>query len=510
MPTYLLAHDLGTTGNKATLFDADGRMLASAFAPYPTTHLRPGWTEHDPEDWWNAVCTSSRQLLAQVPEARHSLAAVGFSAIMNGCLMVTAAGEPLRPALIHADIRSAAQCRRIAREIGDDRVCDLTGSRPAPYFTLGKLAWLRDNEPDTMRNARWCVQTKDYIAGRLTGVWGITDRSDASLTGSFDMERGEWSAELAEAAGFPVSLLPEVRHSAAIVGKVTRDAAEATGLPEGTPVVVGGGDGACATAGAGAVLPGDAYHYLGGTSWIAAVTPEYRKDPSRRLSAFCCLDPNQFTVYGTVQSAGSSVDWFRGAIGPGELRDGESEYDALERVAASAPPGSSGLLFLPYLAGERSPIWDADARGVFFGLSTAHGRADLARAVFEGVAFALGSNLSALEDMGLAPRTVRVLGGGMRSSLWRGIFAAVYNRPLLLMERLTEATSCGAAMAAGVGVALYPDYVSAASRFAPTTEEEHPDPDSADRYARMSAFFRSLYPVLAARFAELADLTTGS
>lgn len=503
MPTYLIAHDLGTTGDKATLFDAEGHLLASAFALYATSYPHPGWAEHDPEDWWNAVCVSSRQLLAQIPEARSDLAAVGFSGMMNGCLPVDAEGQALRPAMIHADIRSVAQCERIGREVGEEHTYFLTGNRLAPYFTLGKLAWLAENEPETLTRARWCVQTKDYIIGRLTGVWGLTDRSDAALYGCFDMANGVWAEELVRAAGFSVALLPEARPSATIVGRVTPEAASATGLPVGLPVALGGGDGACATAGAGAVNPGDAYHYLGGTSWVAAVTPDYRPDPARRVSVFCGLEPSQFVVYGTVQSAGSSVDWFREAIGVGTLAEHEDEYAALERLAASAPPGSNGLFFLPYLAGERSPIWDAKARGVYFGLTTAHRRAELARAVFEGVAFALGGNLAVLEELGLAPQTVRVLGGGMRSPLWRQIFAAVYNRPLRLLERLSEATSCGAAMATAVALGLYSDYSSAASHFAPLSGEEHPDPATAAVYTRATAFFRTLYPALADRFSAL-------
>jgi xylulokinase len=340
----------------------------------------------------------------------------------------------------------------------------------------------------------------------MTGVWGVTDRSDASLTGCFDLAGGVWAEELIRAGGFPPRLLPEVRPSARIVGRVSREGAAATGLPVGLPVVLGGGDGACATAGAGAVAPGDAYHYLGGTSWVAAVTDRYRPDPTRRVSVFCGLDPAQYVVYGTVQSAGSSVDWFRSAIGVGEIRPGEDEFAALERLAASAPPGSSGLFFLPYLMGERSPIWDAHARGVYFGLSCAHTRADLARAVFEGVAFALGSNLAALEELGLASDHIRALGGGMRMPLWRRIFAAVYNRPLRLLERLSEATSCGAAMAAAVGIGLYPDYTTAAPLFAPPGEEETPDPETAALYARAVPLFQTLYPALADRFAALSEL----
>ncbi len=504
---YILAHDLGTTGDKATLFDALGRVVGSAFAAYPTRFPRPGWAEQDPEDWWQAVCGSTRQILAEVPAAGDRLAVVSFSAMMNGCLLVDAEGEALHSAIIHADTRSAAQSERIAAEVGEERAYLLTGNRVAPYFTLEKLAWLAEHKPELARKARWCVQTKDYIQGRLTGVWGVTDRSDASLTGCFDMARGTWSEEMASAAGVHVSLMPEVRASSSITGTVTPEAARATGLRAGLPVVLGGGDGACATAGAGAVSPGDAYHYLGGTSWVAAVTEGYLPDPQRRLSVFCGLDPEQYVLYGTVQSAGSSVDWFREAIGIGELEEGEDEYTALERLAASAPPGSHGLYFLPYLAGERSPIWDAQARGVYFGLTSAHTRACLARAVFEGVAYALNSNVAALADLGLAPDVVRVLGGGMRSPLWRSIFASVYGRPVRLLERLAEATSCGAAMAAAVGVGLSPDLRAAATLFAPLGEEEQPDLEAAAVYARGFAFYQSLYPALAERFAALSDTT---
>ncbi|HLK57312.1 MAG TPA: FGGY-family carbohydrate kinase, partial [Chthonomonadaceae bacterium] len=212
-----------------------------------------------------------------------------------------------------------------------------------------------------------------------------------------------------------------------------------------------------------------------------------------------------YVVYGTVQTASGSVDWFRNAIGVGEKEEGEDEFAALERLAASAPPGSRGLFFLPYLQGERSPIWDANARGVYFGLTAAHGRAELVRSVMEGVAYALGSNLAVLEELGLAPARIRVLGGGMRYALWRSIFSAVYNRPLHLLERLSEATSCGAAMAAGVGIGLYPDYATAAIAFDPLGEVEQPDPEASAVYTRGSAFFRTLYPAFAARFAALAE-----
>ncbi|HLJ55250.1 MAG TPA: FGGY family carbohydrate kinase, partial [Chthonomonadaceae bacterium] len=484
---------------------------ASAFAAYATTYPRPGWAEQDPEAWWQSVCRSTRQILAENPEAAARLAAIGFSAMMNGCLLVDGAGRPLRPAIIHADVRSAAQSERIAAVVGEERAYRITGNRVAPYFTLEKLAWLADHDPDALRRARWCVQTKDYVEGRLTGVWGVTDPSDASLTGAFDMEHGAWSGEMLDAASIRAGLLPEVRPSMSVIGAVSEDAARETGLRAGLPVVLGGGDGACATAGAGVVTAGDAYHYLGGTSWVAAICGAYRPDPERRLSLFCALDPERFVLYGTVQSAGSSVDWLRQAIGTGSPEtDAEESHAALERLAASAPPGSHGLFFLPYLAGERSPIWDSAARGAFIGLTAAHTRADLARAVFEGVAYALNSNLTALASAADVLGPIRALGGGMRMAVWRSILSAVYNRPLRPLQRLAEATACGAAMAAATAIGLCPNLADAAERFAPLGDEEVPDRAAAAVYARGFTFYQSLYPALADRFAALAALRNHS
>jgi xylulokinase len=503
MSDYLLAHDVGTTGNKATLFDAEGRLVAAAAAPYATRYPRPGWAEQNPEEWWRAVCASTRRLVAQNPEAPARIAAVGFSAMMNGCVPVTDEGRVVRPALIHADIRSRAQCERIAGEIGAQRAYEISGNRLAPYFTLGKLAWLAENEPKSLRAARWCLQAKDFLAGRLTGVFGLTDPSDASLTGLCDIRRCRWSEELVEAGRFDARLLPDIVPSTTVVGRVTAEAAAKTGLRAGTPVVLGGGDGAGATVGAGALSPGEAYHYLGGTSWIATVAPEYTPDPQARVSTLCSLVPGQYVNYGTVQSAGSSIEWFLQTVGVGQ--SAADRYMAMEALAAGSPPGARGLFFLPYLQGERAPIWNTDARGVFFGLSSAHTRADLARAVYEGVAFALGGILDIFGELGLAPEQVRVLGGGMRCALWRQVFAAVYARPLLVMERLSEATACGAAVAAGVGVGVLQDW-EAGRLFAPAAQTETPDRRWAVLYARAKPFFGSLYPALAERFSALADL----
>ena len=509
MAEYLLAHDLGTTGDKATLFDLTGGIIASVFEPYPTNYPKPGWAEQHPADWWHAVCLSSRRLLDLVPAAKQQLRGVGFSAMMNGCLLIDAAGEVIRPALIHADTRSTDQCLRIEREIGEIEAYRITGNRIAPYFTLSKLAWLIQNEPENAARARWCVQTKDYIGARLTGNWGVTDYSDASLTGFYDINARSWHSDIIRFMAIPQQLLAEVRESSSILGYITGGAADQTGLPAGLPVVVGGGDGACATAGAGAVNAGDTYHYLGGTSWVAGVTPGFQPDPKRRVSAFITLDPGKCVLYGTVQSAGSSVDWVRTILTAPDRAGETSSFEDIEELASKSPVGSRGLYFLPYLAGERSPIWDASARGAFFGLMQAHDRSDMARSVFEGVAYALGSNLQVLEELGMAKENaLKVLGGGMRSALWRSILAAVYQRPLQLLENLSEATSCGAAMATAVGIGAYTDYAAAAIHFARIAETELPDPQAINSYRKGAEFFCSLYPSMAERFAALNEMTS--
>ncbi|MGC8666940.1 MAG: xylulokinase [Chthonomonadales bacterium] len=499
MANLLLAHDLGTTGNKAVLFHDDGRILASAFRPYATQRPHVGWAEQNPLHWWNAVCETTQEIFHQHPEARNSVAAVSFSAIMNGCLLVDRHGDPVGPAIIHADVRSEAECRAIAHLLGARRLYEATGHQPSPHYTLGKLAWILRNEPHAVRRAEWCLQAKDYLAGRFTGVYGFTDPSDAALTGMYDLRAGTWLADALQAASIPPRILPQVVASATVVGTVTQEAAAATGLASGTPVVLGGGDGACATVGAGCVQPGDAYHYVGGTSWIASVAADWVPHPLGHVTAFPSLVPNQIVRYVTVQSAGSCIEWALDLLGIAGTSS--SRYSSLEELADTAVPGSRDLYFLPYLEGARAPVWDANARGAFIGLTAAHTRAEVARSVYEGVALALAA---ALEDLSIPGEVVlRALGGGMRSRLWREIFSAVYRRRLHVLERLSEATACGAAVAAGIGVGLLPSWEEA-RRFAPIAFSTEPDARTADVYRSAALFFRTLYPSLAPHFAQLA------
>ncbi len=506
MSIFILAHDLGTTGNKATLFAADtGAAVASVFEPYDTAYPQPTWAEQDPADWRRAVIQGTQRVLAAAEERTSAfrpadIAAVSFSGMMNGALPVDAAGEPLRPAIIWADQRASAEAELLAHRCGAERVYRITGNRATPSCTAAKLLWLQRHQPAVYAATRYFLQTKDYAAFLLTGEIA-TDASDASNTNLFDLEARAWAADMVEAAGLDAAKLPPIYPSSAVIGHVTREAAQLTGLASGTPVVIGGGDGACATVGAGAIRPGDAYTYIGSSAWMAVVAQRPLFDPQMRTFNLAHLDPALYFPLGAMQAAGGALDWFERLL-RGEAQEGGGTplpplYDELAEAAAAVPPGAHGLLFLPYLMGERSPYWDAGARGAFIGLSMAHGRPELARAVLEGVALNLRLILEALQSQGAAIPAMRLIGGGARLSLWRQILADVLGLPILLPDLLAEATSLGAAIAGGVGVGVYPDF-SVAQRFVRTHLGEQPDPVRHEQYVALLPRFGAAYRALAA------------
>ena len=499
---FILAHDLGTTGNKATLFDVDGSMVASTLATYPTAYPQPNWAEQDPADWQAAVFGSTRRLLAESNINPDQIAVVSFSGHMQGALAVDAQGIPLRPAIIWADQRATAQADFIARRWGYDEVYRLTGNRVSPAYTVAKILWLKENQPDLYRRTHKILQPKDYAAFLLTGVFA-TDYSDASLAQLLDLGQRHYAAEFLERLGISFALLPDLHPSAAVIGQVTPQAAEATGLRAGTPVVIGGGDGACATVGAGSIQPGDVYNYLGSSSWVGLSTDRPVLDPQQRTFNFCHLDPNLYCAIGTMQTAGGAFDWFERLL-RAETQN-EPDYRSLDAAAQAVPPGANGLLFLPYLLGERSPHWNPHARAAFVGLAMPNGRAELSRAVLEGVAFNLRHILDILRGQGVAVEAMRLIGGGGNSALWRQILADVYNLPILRVSLSAEATALGAAIAGGVGVGLYPDY-GVAKALIPVTAAEQPNPASRARYEALYELFKASYVALEPIYEQLANL----
>jgi xylulokinase len=502
---YLLAHDLGTTGNKATLFDAEGGVVtASTFEPYPTYYPQAGWAEQDAADWERAIWESTRRLIAQAGIRPGDVAAVSFSGTMTGALLVDRDGVPVGRSIIWADQRATAETDFIGSVCGADAIYRLTGQRLSPTYTAPKVMWIKDHLPAAYARAWKVLQAKDYAAFLLTGVFA-TDYSDASSTLLFDLTRRRWVPELIAALGLNGDLLPDVLASTDIVGRVTPAAAALSGLTAGTPVVMGGGDGACATVGACSVREGETYANLGSSSWIAVTTRQPILDPQQRTFTLMHLMPGFCFSLGTMQAAGSSYVWLERLLNP--AGHGQT-LAALDAMAAGVPPGAGGLMFLPYLMGERSPYWNPLARGAFVGLAMPHGQAEAARAVLEGVALNLRLILDALRSQAVQIGRLLLIGGGARSPVWRQILADVLELPVWLPGLTTEATALGAVVAAGVGVGLFEDF-SVVDRLITVREAERPDPARCRRYAALLEPFQQAYAALEPVFAELASLSAG-
>ena len=508
MARFVLAHDLGTTGNKASLYDADGALLASAFAAYDTSYAQQGWAEQDPEAWWSAMCASTQELLAKARIPAREVAAVSFSGQMMGCVPLDTHARPLRNAIIWADQRSLDQERWLAERITPDEVYRITGHRLSASYSLAKMLWLRDHEPDTYRDAHAFVNAKDAIVARLTGAF-VTDHSDASGTNLMDLEGLRYSDAIVQAAEIDERKLPTLCASTDVVGEVLSGVAEEVGLAPGVSVVMGGGDGCCAALGAGIWQDRGAYNYVGSSSWIALATKRPVLDPDQRTFTWAHVVPGLYSPCGTMQAAGASYAWARDHLGEREVaaaeRDGGSAYELLNALAATSPAGARGLVYLPYLLGERSPRWNPNARGAFVGLTMRHGRADMVRAVLEGVTMNLAVILHALTRQGIAIERIRLIGGGAAGRFWNQVMADVYGVPVDRLTHLEAATSMGAAVVGGVGVGLYPGF-EVIDSMNPVSERFAPDPASRAVYDRTMPAFEEAYASLVPVFDRLAEL----
>ncbi len=507
MPNYILAHDLGTTGDKATLYDREGRLAGRAFQAYDTEYAQTGWAEQDVEDWWRAVCGSTRQLLQQTRVPGGEVACIVFSGQMMGCVPLDQQARPLRKAIIWADQRAVAQERWIGERVPPEEVYGITGHRLSASYSLPKILWLRDNQPDIYRAAYKFVQAKDAVVARLSGVF-VTDPSDASGMNLYNLEQGAWSERIIEATGLNPAQLPELRQSIEVVGEVLPAVADEVGLPAGTPVVIGGGDGACAAAGAGVVEAGAAYNYVGASSWIALATEKPIYDPDYKTFTFGHVVPGMVMPTGTMQAAGASYQWTRDQLAAGEIQAAESlkvsPYELMNLQAAKSPVGARGLLFLPYLLGERSPRWNPRARGAFIGLTIRHTRADMMRAVLEGITMNLRVILDAFRAQGAQIEAMRLIGGGAQGRFWNQLMADLYGLPVHRLTILEEATSMGAALTGGVGVGLYPDF-SLGERMNPVAEVIEPDPAAQAAYEQRYPIFEAAYQALVPVYELLAE-----
>jgi xylulokinase len=498
MKSYILAHDLGTTGNKAALYDREGALVGSAFYGYETEYAHTGWAEQSPEDWWQAVCASTRKLLQQTAVGADEVACIVFSGQMMGCVPLDRRARPLRKAIIWADQRSVEQERWVGKRIAAADVYRITGHRLSASYSLCKILWLRDHEPDIYRETYKFAHAKDAMVARLTGAF-VTEPSDASGMNLYALEQGKWSAEIVEAAELDAAQLPELHQSIDVVGAVLPAVADEVGVAAGTPVVIGGGDGACAAAGAGVIGEGSAYNYVGASSWIALAAPKPIYDPNYKTFTFGHVVPGMVMPTGTMQAAGASYQWTRDQLCPLEAQAaqtlGISPYELMNVKAENSPVGAKALIFLPYLMGERSPRWNPRARGAFIGLTIRHTRADIVRAVLEGVTMNLRVILDAFTSQGAQIEAMRLIGGGARGRFWNRIMADVYGMPVHRLAILEEATSMGAALVGGVGVGLYPGF-SMIETMNQVAEVIEPDPAAHAAYEQIYPIFEAAYQAL--------------
>jgi xylulokinase len=510
MGEALLGIDIGTTNAKAALFDTSGALLGEAQQEYATTYPRPRWVEQTPQDWWDATVTILRSLLDTSPVGPGDIAAIGVSSQAPTALPVDGQGTALRPALIWMDRRSEAQCVRLRQTVGADRLMAINGNRIDPYFGAPKILWLLENEPDVVERTRFFLQANGYINFKLTGRFTI-DASHASLVQCYDMALGDWSDDLCASMEIPLSKLPPVLPCTEVIGEVNAEAARATGLLEGTPVVAGAVDGVAAALEAGVIASGEAVEMTGTSTVLLVCVEEPPRQPA--LIALAHAVPGAYLLVGAMVSTGAALRWFRDELGAAEVQAARSAdcnaFEIMSEEAGKVSPGAGGLLFLPYMMGERSPIWNTDARGVLFGLSLATSRAQIIRALMEGAAYGLRHNVEAAQETGVHIDRLRSVGGGSRSAVWSQIKADILGVPIKVPQTSIGA-SLGDALLAGVGVGVYPDVVAAARSVSRVATHYRPQDAVRAYYDGMYRLYRQLYVENERLFAELAQSSSHS
>lgn len=467
-------------------------MISSATADHePFASPQIGWAEQHPDDWWRACGLAVRKALATAHLGGEDVACVGFSGQMHGAVMLDEGIKVVRPALIWCDVRTEPQCREITEKIGADRLIQLTSNPALPNFTLTKFLWVREHEPENWKRVRYVMLPKDYVRMRLSGDRAI-DMADASGTLLLDVAQRRWSHEVIEAMEFDERLLPPLYESPDVCGAISAEGAAATGLKSGTPVVAGAGDQAAGATGMGIVLPGAVSATIGTSGVVFAATDRPALDPKGRLHTFCHAIPGRWHVMGVTQAAGLSLRWFRDQFGTG-TDDGRNPYERLIEEAAKTKPGSDGLIWIPYLMGERTPHLDPNARAAFIGLTASHMRGHLVRAILEGVAFSLRDTFTIFEEMKVPVSRIRLGGGGARSPLWRQIQADVYRHDVEVVQA-EEGAAYGAAILAGVGVGMWPSVDAACAAVVRVAETIAVRPKVAEIMNDAYSAFRRAYP----------------
>jgi xylulokinase len=508
---FNLGIDVGTGGTRALVLDQDGRVAGSATEEHvPFASPRVGWAEQHPEDWWRACCMAVPRAVECARARPDDIACIGFSGQMHGAVMLDEQGKVVRPALIWCDVRTNPQCRELTEKIGPAQLIQATCNPALANFTLTKLMWVREHEPENWRRVRWIMLPKDYVRWRMTGERAI-DMADASGTLLLDVAHRRWSNVMLDAAAIDERVLPALFESSDVCGKVNAEGARALGLRLGTPVVAGAGDQAAGAVGMGIVAPGTVSATIGTSGVVFAATDRPALEPGGRLHTFCHAIPGRWHVMGVTQAAGLSLRWFRDQFGArandnggkdavGEKKDGRDPYERLCDEAAKAPAGCQGLLWTPYLMGERTPHLDPDARGALVGLTATHTRAHVIRAILEGVAFSLRDTFTLFDRMKVEVKRIRLGGGGARSLLWRQIQADVYGHEAEIVEA-EEGAAYGAAILAGVGAGMWKSVDQACAAVVRVASTVQPQPDAAAIMNANYAAYRRVYAATKSIFA---------
>jgi xylulokinase len=490
---YILAFDIGTSAVKASLVSFTGDLTDSAFYEYGLSSVNESWVEQNPADWWTGACAVSKILFERNPGLQKKIAGIGVCGHMLGCLPVDSQGNALRQAMIHADTRANLETEYIAQAVGRDNLYRRTGSILSSQSSLSKVLWLKKNEPEIYSKTVRFLQSKDYLIAKLTGNIDVTDFSDASHAVVMDIHKMAYMDDVFQELSLDAEKFPVLFKGTEVVGKVTEEAARQLNIISGIPVIAGGGDGACANIGAGITTNGgEVYGNMGTTAWLAYSSTIPVIDEKTRIFNIVSLDGDSFGIFGTIQAAGKSVDWAKKLF---KIENSKT----FDEKAASAPPGCNGLIFLPYIDGERSPIFDANARGLFFNINSNHQQIHFLRSVLEGVSFALRSILDVFRE-GNKISDIRMIGGGARSKLWLQILADIFDTNILTARsQANSVTSLGVALAAGVGIGVYKDLDEASANIK-APEKIVPLKDNVSMYNCLFERYADLYPRLKSLF----------
>lgn len=505
---YLIGIDIGTSGTKTVLYDLEGNAIAQSMQEYPMCQPQNGWAEENPEDWWNATVTTLQSVMKNSGAAPEEILGIGFSGQMHSLVMLDASCHVLRPAILWCDGRTRSECDEINERVGAQRLLEISANPALTGFTASKLLWVRRHEPELFARCRHVLLPKDYVRFRLTGVLAM-DVSDASGTNLLNVAERTWSAEILEKLGLDPGWFPPLLESCELAGRVAQQAAALTGLAAGTPVAAGAADNAASAVGTGTVLPGNVFNTIGTSGVIFAHSDRPAVAAGGRVHTVCAAVPQSWGFMSCTLSAGLSLRWYRDQFCTQECleaeRSGMDSYALLDKKATAVAPGSDGVIFLPYLMGERSPLLDGTCRSVFFGLSARHKREHLLRAVMEGVAYSQRACLDVFREMGLRPETMKLCGGGAKSPLWRQILADQFHLPVTTMAS-SESPTLGAAILAGVCAGVYSDVPSGCKIVRDGGTLEHPQEEAARIYDACYPIYTALYPALRGQFAALTQI----